>query len=289
MKGLKKAVKIIFIIAAVIAAVLLLLYGIFVYMVRYAVDTVDESKSPNGKYTLLLQSVGSPLFFSSADGRLVLKEGKKKIAVHEFVLSDDGGSVRSDVWKVQWKKDRVEATISGSEQADEVITIRYDGRSVSRQEVPEHLQENESSDLDNVPDERSSEEIPQEEIVPEEIPPEEQEIRTGYQAIYDKHFQKQNNSFIEDYNAKGYLRIILHEDDSSVEYLVYDRESANGRCGLYVYYRSQKDGTGAWSPSEASILDIYAYVHDTGDVIRSGKKQWADTGEKLYRSVTGEN
>lgn len=95
--------------------------------INYAVHTADQSESPEGEYTLLLQAVGSPAFLSSADGRLVLKEGKKKITVYKFVLSDDGGSVRSDVWQVLWKEDHVEVIISGEEQDDELIQIYYDG------------------------------------------------------------------------------------------------------------------------------------------------------------------
>lgn len=95
--------------------------------INYAVHTADQSESPEGEYTLLLQADGSPAFFSSADGRLVLKEGKKKITVYKFVLSDDGGSVRSDVWQVLWKEDHVEVIISGEEQDDELIQIYYDG------------------------------------------------------------------------------------------------------------------------------------------------------------------
>ena len=52
--------------------VICLLYGAFIYMIHYHVATVDK-KSYNG-YEVVMQSVGSPLFFSSADGRLLLKK-----------------------------------------------------------------------------------------------------------------------------------------------------------------------------------------------------------------------
>lgn len=127
MKGLKEVIKIILISVMVIIAIIFLLLGFMFYELNYAVHTADQSESPEGEYTLLFQAVGSPAFFSSADGRLVLKEGKKKITVYKFVLSDDGGSVRSDVWQVLWKEDHVEVIISGEEQDDELIQIYYDG------------------------------------------------------------------------------------------------------------------------------------------------------------------
>lgn len=68
---MKKVLKIILGILLSIVLVICLLYGAFIYMIEYHVATVDK-KSYNG-YEVIMQSVGSPLFFSSADGRLLLK------------------------------------------------------------------------------------------------------------------------------------------------------------------------------------------------------------------------
>lgn len=250
----------------------ILVYDLCVYSLNYAISTADRSESPGGKYTLLLQSIGSPVFFSSADVRLVLKEGREKISTYKFVLSDDGRSVRSDIWKVSWKEDHVEIIISGDEQSDELIKMYYNGDTYNEQleaHWEEILEENET--------------------VSEKVPENEQIIQDGYQVIYNQFFEQNNDSFIKDYDAKGHTRIILHEDNSIVEYLVYDRQSSNGNCGLYVYYRSQKDENGSWSPMDASILEIYAYVYDTKDVISSGKTHWEDIGSDAYRNATGES
>ncbi len=56
-----------------------------------------------------------------------------------------------------------------------------------------------------------------------------------------------------------------------VEYLIYDRESQNGLCGLYVYYQSNKNDDGTYDYANGVIVDIYAYVFASGDVISSGK------------------
>lgn len=286
----KKVAKIICIIAAVLAVFLLLLCGFMVYVFHYAVTTAAESESPDGKYTLLLQSVGSPIFFSSADGQLVLKEGRKKIAAHKFVLSDNGGSVREDIWQVSWEEDYVEVLISGDEQNDELIKINYNGKSDSEQlntRWGERLEEY----YNTIIDESSNEKNPFRDFdIPgtKDIQVNERQISEGYTAIYETIFQSQNVSFIEDYDAKGNSRIILYEDDSLIKYLVYDRKSANKKCGLYVYYNCRKNEDGSWSPMEAAILDMYAYVYDNGDVISSGKTDWGDTGTEAYSSATGE-
>ena len=111
---MKKVLKVILGILLSIVLVICLLYGAFIYMIEYHVATVDK-KSYNG-YEVVMQSVGSPLFFSSADGRLLLKKNDKTINQTDFVLSDDGGSIRKAVWSVSWYKDHVGVVIKGSEQ-----------------------------------------------------------------------------------------------------------------------------------------------------------------------------
>lgn len=76
------------------------------YVLNYMVRTVDRRESPDGQYSLVLHSVGSPVFFSAADGRLVLREGRKVIVKYDFSLYDDGGSIRPSVWQVEWEDDR---------------------------------------------------------------------------------------------------------------------------------------------------------------------------------------
>ena len=39
---------------------------------------------------------------------------------------------------------------------------------------------------------------------------------------------------------------------------------------------------------EGTIVDIYAYVYENGDVVSSGKTQWEDAGSETYQEVTGE-
>ena len=85
----------------------------------------------------------------------------------------------------------------------------------------------------------------------------------GYHAVFEQLFQDRGYDFQESSDARGNLRVILFEDAEKVEYLMYDRESENGECGLYVYYSVNRNVDGSWSPENARILDIYAWVYDT--------------------------
>ena len=122
---MKKVLKVILGILLSIVLVICLLYSAFIYMIEYHVATVDK-KSYNG-YEVIMQSVGSPLFFSSADRRLLLKKNGKTINKTDFVLSDDGGSIRKAVWSVSWYKDHVSVVIRGSEQDDMLYSLYYNG------------------------------------------------------------------------------------------------------------------------------------------------------------------
>lgn len=283
---MKRVVKVVLLTMAALIFTVFLCIGFLIYQLNYAVETVAQAESPDKTYVLELQSVGSPIFFSSADGRLVLKEGRRKVAVCDFVLSDDGGAVRSDIWQVFWEVSCVRVIISGSEQGDEQIKITYGGKVSSKPSRAQRTEQSDSGSRIKLPEEKSIQEYETERRTEQQA--ENQRIMEGYQAVYDNYFLEEDAGFIEDYDAKGNSRIILREDESVIEYLVYDRESQNGTCGLYVYYRTQKEEDGSWSPMEAAILDIYAYVYEEGEVISSGKTNWSDAGSEAYQEATGE-
>ena len=89
-------------------------------------------------------------------------------------------------------------------------------------------------------------------------------------------------------STHGEPRVILYEDDKIVRFLQYDRISANNKCFLYVYYEASMAEDGTWSATEAQILDMYAYVIDSGEVVASGKQSWSAPGSDIYREASGE-
>ena len=247
------------------------------YSFHYKVKRIDESQSLDGRYRISLESVGTPFLFGSADGKLVLKEKNHVINEYQFQIADDGAKIEKESWKVLWEKDGVEVTLSGSDQADEVVFLYFNGKvKTIRLEIEEDL----------IPQPET--EVP---VLPE---PEKEEIQKlskemeGYQAIYKNFFEQEGNSFIEDYDAKGHSRIVLFENLQTVEYLVYDRDSNNGDCGIYVYYKNEKESDGSWSSADAKILDFFAYEYQSKKTVRGEKYGWEDLGTEEYQHITGE-
>lgn len=113
-------------------------------------------------------------------------------------------------------------------------------------------------------------------------------IGRGYGAIYNTYIKDISNTLTYGVTAKGEDYYIVNDTEDAVEILQYDRESANGSCGLYVYERCKKDAYGSWSRQEAQILNIYAYHYWDGVTAASGKTGWGDASALDYRELTGE-
>ena len=246
------------------------LIAFFQYDLNYRVRTIDQSISPDKKYTVYLKSVGSPILFSSAEGKLILNKRTDNISIYPISIADDGGPIRKESWKVYWTMDGVQISLFGSEQSDETVFLNYDGEIevLPAGQTEEHMQK------------------PKEEIKEAEKPISKE--MKGYQAIYKTFFEDKGKSFIEDYDAKGHSTVILFENLDLIEYLVYDRDSKNGNCGIFVYYKNEKQSDGSWSLQEAQILDFFAYEYNSGKVIKGEKKGWEEAGSEEYQQLTWE-
>ena len=267
-----------------IVVVLALLAVALVYELDYAVRTVDTSTSPDGRYTLELQSVGEPMFFSPAGARLVLKFGRYEVSRMDTQISDDGGQVRPTSWQVSWEDSGAEVRLKGSEQSDELVTMGFDGSvSTGRATADESLGELPDAETDTSPAPTdggaASSEVAQQEA---------EQIDAGYKAVYDAALKSQGYGYQVTYNAKGDEQVILSQDSEKVVILVYDRESANGACALFALESCPVEDYGSWSIEEATLLDEYAYAYETGEVIASGKTSWSDAGTQEFRDATGE-
>ena len=113
-------------------------------------------------------------------------------------------------------------------------------------------------------------------------------ISLGYEAVYNTYIQDASNTLEYRMNAKGDGYYIVNDTDEAVDILQYDRDSANGSCGLYVYKRCPKGTYGGWSPNNMQILNIYAYHYWDGITAASGKTGWGDASALDYRELTGE-
>lgn len=264
-----------------IVAMALILLGI--YWTTYRRNPVAMSESPDGQFRLILESEGDIKWTDEAFGRLVLKKGNKKVAVHKFQLQTQGAKPLSEEnWDVNWFGFGARVKLfAANEQVLEVclnedgnINVR-DGSNYS-ETLPEAPQ---------VPEESQATAAP---TVDPAISLEEQRQADGFRAIYDQVFQPQGWSMIQDWTAKGNGYILLFEDPERVEYLMYDRPSANDACGLYVHYCSHKNEDGSWSTTDGEIQEMYAYVYETGEVIAAGKTAWSDPGTEEYQQATGE-
>lgn len=121
-------------------------------------------------------------------------------------------------------------------------------------------------------------------------------VEGAYLCLYEQIFKEQGAAYDCRYNAKGNFYAFLSEgrdvpgsgaEELRAEYtVVYDRESENGECHLFVYYETfyNEDGT----EYGTTILDTYAVNKETGEVTASGKHAWEDVGSVEYQEAAGE-
>ena len=260
-----------------LGALLLVSVGSFVYVTRYRVQGVAQELSPTEDAKVILQQIGDPGWpFGPVKGRVTLHRRGRIAAQAEILVSNDGDGLSAGSWQVEWFPAGVQVTISGSEQPDMQLFLHEDGR-VDRKSLEQ-------------PDPPPQETPPPTEA----LPPDTAEwfatepIGQGYAAIFTEIFVPQGAEAALSVGAKGQVRLVVWEDAVAVEYLEYDRDSANGACGLYVHLRCAKAADGSWSPSDAQMQNSYAYVYETGAVIASGKTGWADPGRPDWQAATGE-
>ena len=283
---MNKIAKYVVIIAGILVMVVLLPLGYVRYKTRYEAEQISESTSPDGDYELVIYSVGEPDFpFGAAHGRLVLKGKEKTVAYMPFEVANDGARFYGGDLETTWYGDRVEVVVSGSEQHDELVTLRFDGQTSSRRLTTRYGKEDTAATVKSYDDNREDVDSSADSVADDQ--PENKKITVGYQAIFEKYSDATAGKFEVYYGAsESSSRCILSEDDNSVEYIVYDGKSENGKCGLYVRYRAEKGMDGTYDYGSAEIEDIYAYVFSSGEVISSGKTNWEDTGTDEFERAT---
>ena len=100
--------------------------GWFIYNTEYKLTLAGTENSPDGKYTVTFQMVGSPDWpFGSTTVKITVEEigSKKTLKVIDTSIDDDGVKLREDNWDVVWQDDSVKIILKGSEQEDAVHTV----------------------------------------------------------------------------------------------------------------------------------------------------------------------
>ena len=125
---MKKIMKTVLYIMGLPIALFVVVLLCVLYETNYKKTICDTSVSLDKIYKLELLTIGEPDWpFGAASGRLILKEGQDKISQIDFELHNDGGIITSNCWKVAWYEDYVEVILSGEEQFDEQIILKFDG------------------------------------------------------------------------------------------------------------------------------------------------------------------
>lgn len=267
-RGRKPAVKIALNIVT-ITAVLLVMLGIGYMTLMYIFHDPSPARNDNGTYTVFVTSSSEP------ETEYFLYEGAGPFYLHYLRPMTDEADTDPDISEEQWMAAREaekqalydnsgESASSGSSAGD---TFATGGNDLSSG----NLNENASSAGTSGQEDLAA-----------------QQIETGYRMIYNAYFAAQGDNFEKEYDARANSYVVLQENSSSIRYLMYDRDSKNGSCGIYICFEAKKGSDGSWSSSETSILDMYAYEYSTGIMADSGKTAWADTGSEEYRTLTGE-
>ncbi|WP_422119354.1 YcxB family protein [Gardnerella sp. DNF00354] len=98
--------------------------------------------------------------------------------------------------------------------------------------------------------------------------------RNAALKIFDKYFAAKGFAFKESYTAKGDMYFVFNENSSDITYLQYNRDSQDGKCGLYILFKASKSSNGSWSPSDAHMQNTYTYEYNTGLIAKSSRAYW---------------
>ena len=126
---MKKVIKWILIITGCcLIFVFLFVCFAFVYSEFFHATTIDTKTSPDGRYTLDFQQIGSPAWpYGPVTAQVTLKDGKKTIEKRKVEVYNDGSSLYVENWNVEWRDDRVVIIIDlGEIDRNETIEFSFD-------------------------------------------------------------------------------------------------------------------------------------------------------------------
>jgi len=122
MKAIMK--KILTIVVCCLMAAVLFIGCAFVYYEHIHAETVDTRISPDGRFTLALQQIGSPGWpFGSVTVQITLKNGRKTTGKQRVEVYNDGAALQVWNWDVAWHADRVVITVDLGETGETEIIV----------------------------------------------------------------------------------------------------------------------------------------------------------------------
>ena len=130
---MKKAVKIIIGIFAglLVLAILTCIYVALVWAGAFnklMPETIAEYESPDGKYTLVYQQLGSPYWpFGPVEIRLKLynENDKKLYSVDDMVYNDGCSATEYNIASIEWGEDSVSVVLQACEMEDKTVELPY--------------------------------------------------------------------------------------------------------------------------------------------------------------------
>lgn len=294
----------ILVIVGLIVMTLFLLGTSFLNWFIHVGDSYYTFQSPDGEHTIVTCESSALLF---GEVRLYEKTGPLLVEYEAALSVDDGGrpitngdyqiewlddtvifsvsqcsggiAYAPNQWAPLWWSTEIKLGVSGS-NAHSYVTYKYADGSLHTEDEITYI----PSDREDSSD-RTDTNVQEAE---DELFPGETIITAGYRALFHE---------LSDSSCKFDILYGASESDSTcvvldngtyIEYLIYNGLSKNETCGLYVLYRCEKETDGSYSSENAEIVDIFAVVSDTGEIISSGKTSWGATGSEEYLLATGE-
>ena len=99
---------------------------IFCYLYNLFLKTETIEKSDNGKYRVVVQEVGKPMYFGASEVRIVFEHfWGKNIKVINDMISNDGKTIDGSNVSIEWNENYVDVTLYGEEQKPKVHRIGY--------------------------------------------------------------------------------------------------------------------------------------------------------------------
>lgn len=285
-KTVRKSVKAL-LVCGWIAVIFCLLMGSLIGLGSHVVTTWHEFDSPDKKYSLV---AGESTLLLLSDIRLY--ERTSPIFVRELGAEmgpDDGfAAISRGAYEISWAEDvvtlSVDLNMSGSWETVRIdmadggkVLACYsyypDGNPTKVDEQDDTTADDTapSSDDSGQPNEQSNET--------------ERQINEGLRAVARTIGDTDADKAEITYTAKGTPELVISYESESYVYILYDRESVNGRCALYVLYRSSVESEEGSNPQ---IVEMYAYEYASGRVITADRHDWSDAGTDEYREATGE-